>query len=245
MRKLFRNLAILTLIPTGAIAGIPGQGTWETTLLPRDLDNNWSNGAEAFYDTALNITWLRSAHPNTGSWFNFSNWVADLAFGTAIDWRLPATQDSGPPYSTGLYGYGGSGATTGFNVDPSVSELAHLFFVTLGNRSTYDVSGNVNEGSTVGFTNVGNFLGLSGMSLWSETPYALDSNSYWYFKGTEGALGVQSQFSSGIGAVAVHDGDVGVSPVPELPTSSLLLLGFSAFALATRKFRPHGRRAEA
>ena len=35
---------------------ISGQGTWETTLQARDF--NGDSVIDAYYDTALNITWL-------------------------------------------------------------------------------------------------------------------------------------------------------------------------------------------
>ena len=41
--------------------GIPGQGTWETTLEGRDLDGNPAT-FEAYYDTVLDITWLPNSH---------------------------------------------------------------------------------------------------------------------------------------------------------------------------------------
>ena len=46
---------------TSYASGISGQGTWETSLLPRDLDGDLST-AEAYYDTDLNITWLADAN---------------------------------------------------------------------------------------------------------------------------------------------------------------------------------------
>jgi hypothetical protein len=42
-------------------ASISGQGTWESTLQGRDLDGNLTT-FEAYYDTALNITWLADAN---------------------------------------------------------------------------------------------------------------------------------------------------------------------------------------
>jgi len=39
---------------TSHAVGVSGQGTWETTLLPRDLDGNPLT-IEAYYDTVLNI----------------------------------------------------------------------------------------------------------------------------------------------------------------------------------------------
>ena len=42
---------------------VPGQGTWETTLQARNLDGDTTT--DAFYDTALSITWLRNANVNS------------------------------------------------------------------------------------------------------------------------------------------------------------------------------------
>ncbi|NND36623.1 MAG: DUF1566 domain-containing protein [Gammaproteobacteria bacterium] len=103
----------------GYAAGIPTQGTWSTTLLPRDLDGNLTT-AEAYYDTVLNTTWLRDANfaftsqfgltlsasefddtPGTvGStgrmtWFNAIAWIAGMNaanFGGVNQWRLPITK---------------------------------------------------------------------------------------------------------------------------------------------------------
>jgi hypothetical protein len=62
--------------------GVPGQGTWETTLLPRDLDGNLANGPEAFYDTVLNITWLRNAKVNgLMTWTSANTWANTLVVG--------------------------------------------------------------------------------------------------------------------------------------------------------------------
>src|SRR3989344_215147 len=57
-------------------ASVSGQGTWETTLQGRDLDGNLST-AEAYYDTALNITWLANANyaGTTMDWSNANAWV--------------------------------------------------------------------------------------------------------------------------------------------------------------------------
>jgi hypothetical protein len=205
-------------------------------LLTRDLDGNPSNGPEAFYDTVLNVTWLRTVPLGTGSWDSYQAWAANLNFGGITDWRLPRTVDAGVPYYTGPYSYGGPGANIGFNVDPSISELAHLFFITLGNKATYDIFGN-SQINIRGWTNTGDFLNLGGKSLWLENAYSLDSTSYWYFKGTEGYQNVQYQFNSGIGAIALHAGDVGVSLVPEPTSAATMLSGLliGAFAITRGK----------
>jgi hypothetical protein len=55
--------AVLAFLPvaglqnTASAAAVSGQGTWETTLQGRDLDGNTTT-FEAYFDTALDITWL-------------------------------------------------------------------------------------------------------------------------------------------------------------------------------------------
>ena len=59
--------------------GISGQGTWETTLQARDLDGNLTT-AEAYYDTALEITWLADANyaGTTMAWGTANSWAVNL-----------------------------------------------------------------------------------------------------------------------------------------------------------------------
>jgi hypothetical protein len=56
------GVATVLLAGVAQAAGVPGQGTWETTLQPRDL--NGDKVAAAFYDTDLKLTWLRDANVN-------------------------------------------------------------------------------------------------------------------------------------------------------------------------------------
>ena len=58
-RAVFGAVGAAAMLLAGAAqaAGVPGQGTWETTLQARDL--NGDSVTDTFYDTALNITWLR------------------------------------------------------------------------------------------------------------------------------------------------------------------------------------------
>ena len=57
---------------------VSGQGTWETTLQGRDLDGN-NLTAEAYYDTALDITWLANADINGEmDWFAANTWAGGL-----------------------------------------------------------------------------------------------------------------------------------------------------------------------
>lgn len=59
--------------------GIPGQGTWETTLQARDFDGNM-NTVEAYYDTVLNITWLADATAYSKMESMFFDTLGNLAY---------------------------------------------------------------------------------------------------------------------------------------------------------------------
>ena len=81
---------------------ISGQGTWETTLLPRDLDGNTST-IEAYYDTVLNITWLANDNLAQTNKFGVSgiNVNGAMTWDKAIEW-IAAMNASG---GTGYFGY--------------------------------------------------------------------------------------------------------------------------------------------
>ncbi len=96
--------AMCMMVGAVQAAGVPGQGTWETTLLGRDLDGD--NIADAFYDTDLDITWLSDANANGLMGYGTAvDWVRYFNIAGFYKWRLP-TMDG---------------------------EMAHLWFDTLGN----------------------------------------------------------------------------------------------------------------
>jgi hypothetical protein len=72
------------LLPLGAAlaAGVPGQGTWETTLQSRDINHDGT--VDAFCDTVLNVTWLANANVAVGS-----SDVAPWAVGAGWDGMVP------------------------------------------------------------------------------------------------------------------------------------------------------------
>jgi hypothetical protein len=106
-------------------------GTAQAALQDRDL--NGDTVIDAFYDTDLDITWLRNANANGPmSWDDALAWAAGYSFGGYTDWRLPSTD-----------------ACTGFNC--LGSEMGHLWYTELGNLEGQAMT------NTGGFQNLGNF----------------------------------------------------------------------------------------
>ena len=56
----------------------PGRGTWESTLQARDL--NGDTVTDAYYDTALNVTWLANAN-GAMTWSAANTWASNLMVG--------------------------------------------------------------------------------------------------------------------------------------------------------------------
>lgn len=231
----FRHTCVATVLSVivlcapslAGAASVSGQGSWETTLQARDLDGNLSS-AEAYYDTALNITWLANAN-YAGTmmlWADANAWAASLdPYNSGIGgWRLPTTVDVDNDGAT--YGNLYQGVDYGYNITVH-SEMSYMFYVTLGNKAFYDTSGNAQAGA--GLTNTGPFSNIRANYneffsefYWSATEYApLNSIYAWDF---EFGIGLQGTGNKNAGdphyAWAVHSGDVGVAvttstvPVP-------------------------------
>lgn len=221
--------------------GVSGQGTWETTLLARDLDGDLGT-TEAYYDTVMDITWLADTiHGNHGSGGYLSGnaalaWAAGLdAYGSGITgWRLPTTV----PVNCGPDPYYNCGKTD-LN-----GEMASMFFTTLGNISMFNPATGANISPPGwGLSNTGPFVNLARNNYWSSTPDSdFSANVLWAFDFYRG-----QQYSASVSylayAWAVHDGDVGVaiSPVPEPGTWALWAAGLAVMGTARR--RRGGRRA--
>lgn len=227
---------------------VPGMGTWETTLQGRDLDGNASNGFEAFYDTALNITWLADANYadtigyvspsfNVGGGYMTLDegkaLVKSLNIGGVTGWRAPSLKDTGKPGCDNYSGLGG--LDCGYNVDPSTSELAHLFHVTLGNKSALAPDGTHRAAGDFGLINSGPFKNMQAVPGYGiGTPYAPDNTKIWAFNFSSGIQTFLNKESAGFGW-AVHDGDV--AAVPEPQSAALMLLGLAGVAALARRKR--------
>ena len=210
-------------------APVQGQGTWETTLQARDLTGD--GVADAYYDTSLNITWLRNWSANkVATAYDARAWATSLDINGISGWRLPTILDTGPPGCQMSFG----GVTDcGFNVGTAGSELAHMYYVTLGNLA-YCLPGyfacEVQPG--FGLSNTADFLGTIANGYWSGSDLGPNTNGVWYFSmsiGLQGLSGADAVMQS----VAVRNGDVGAA-IPEPATYGLALIALVMLGLSTR-----------
>jgi hypothetical protein len=220
-----------TVLPQAHAAGVSGQGTWETSLQGRDLDGNASNGYEAYYDTALNITWLADTSAFSGAWNEANAWAANLNLYGVTGWRLPAMVDTRTPgcnYST----YGGTDC--GFDVQTKdattgqvYSEMAYMYYVTLGNKKG-EASSGVNSGPFGGMQHV----------YWFGVEDAADTTKAWYFVENSGSQNINTK-SGWMSVWAVHDGDIAsIATVPEPESAGLVLTGLLVLAARQVRRRP-------
>ncbi len=187
-------------------------------------------GGEYLYDTTLNVTWLRNANANGGmNWDSATTWAANLTTGsgnTAIDdWRLPTMAANPDPRSS----FNGSTAS-GSNVPGSSSEMASLFFDTLGNISMVNTSG-----YSMGFQslNTGSFENMKYDAYWLGTEYAPTPFAAWSFFTSYGSQGLSTK-EQPFYAMAVRTGDV-LTPVPEPETYAMLLAGLALMGGIARR----------
>lgn len=240
-------------------------------LQGRDL-NGSAGSFEAYYDTVLDITWLADANYGAGSayddsgsytgsttdgrmsWDNAKAWVANLnPYGSGITgWRLPTTNPiDGTTLNDNVISYIGT-EDRGYNVSApgtlyagsTASEMAHLFYNTLGNKAYCDpatstVSSCSGPQPGWGLTNTGPFSNVpvvGNVSYWSDTEYALDASNAWAFSFKDGSQsGTGTTKIVGYKAWAVHSGDVGAVPEPE--AWGLMLSGLALVGAAARRRR--------
>lgn len=232
-------LAGVLLLGAGLAQAAPvsGQGTWETTLKARDINGNAvaqdSADAVFFYDTVLDVTWLRQANTSTQTWADAVAWADGLSVSGFTDWRLPELKPVNGTIFSYTLSYDGS-TDHGYNIMSQASELAHLFYVTLGNKGYYDTAGTGSQPG-LGLTNTGEFLGLISGPYWFGTEFALDLSRAWGFDTVSG-LQSGADKNSWFYVHGLRDGDVlrtAAVPVPSAIT--LLLLPLGALLWARRR----------
>lgn len=249
-RLKFLAAACVVAFAGSSLAGpVSGQGTWESTLLGRDINgiavDASSSSAVFLYDTTLRITWLRDANAGAGSvydstvdgttatdgrmiWANAVDWATNLNVNGVTGWRLPFTvagsgciwSDSGGT-DCGSNVRTKSGNLTSYEPGQTVyNEMAHLFYVTLGNVAYYAPGTGVGPQPGWDVINSGSFQNLqSGAGAeayyWFSTTYLpspTTAMSFNYHAGTTGTFGKGGELR----AMAVRDGDVLKVPVGSL-----------------------------
>lgn len=223
-------------------------------LQGRDLDTAKA-GYEAYYDTALDITWLADFGRVSSvdadarlSWNAAQGWIAGLnqqqLYG--VDgWRLPTVSPvNGSSFQLGSTNNGttdvGVAATgTGWG---TASEMGHLYYVTLGNKGlcTPTALGNDSCATQPGWSptvkNFGPFTGLTTFVFWSGTTLPSQPDKAFYFYAYYGNQDVASKLET-FSAIAVRDGDIAVTAVPEPGTWALMLAGLVGLGLRARRSR--------
>jgi hypothetical protein len=232
-------IAVLLCGTAAQAAPVSGQGTWETTLQARDLDGDGET--DAFYDTELNVTWLRNANANgLMNWSAAQAWADNLVVGVYSGWRLPFVVDTGEPGCDFRFD---GGTDCGFNVQTKsgatvYSEFAHLYYTTLGNKA-YCAPGVFDCDLTQpqpgwGPPNTGNFLALQAdLYYWFGTEYAIRTGAVWAFAPLVGYQGFVFKSDTWY-AIAVHPGDV-TAAIPEPETYAFMLAGLTALVVVQRR----------
>lgn len=168
------------------------------------------NGNGTVYDTTTDLTWLKDANHGPMDWVAANSWAASLTFnthssaGTITGWRLPkATPVGGGAGFNANFSYDGT-TDLGYNLSAQAGELGHLFF-QLGNRSLFDVAGNIQTNS--GLVNKGPFVNVPPASYWCGTSYGVDN--YFSFDLATGYQDISLNNPTAFYVWAVHDGNVG------------------------------------
>ena len=222
-------------------------------------------GGGLIYDTDLNITWLADAnyaqtsgHDADGlmTWGAANSWAAGLNINGITGWRLPTTNPIDGTTADDVYVSYIGAEDRGHNVSApgtlyagsTASEMAHMFYNTLGNKSICDPATPVDScvaQAGYGLTNTGPFSNVQSNVYWSDTGFTTESPTNavykWRFDTSDG-----SQFEHYIGtsfyAWAVHSGDVAAASVPAVPVPAAVWLFGSGlvglFGLARRSARP-------
>ena len=156
---------------------------------------------------------------------------------------MASAHDVGHRYAGLNFSYAG-GTDCGYNVQTKVgntvySEMAHLYYETLGNKA-YCAPGDAVCNSPQpgwGLKNTGPFTNMPSTSYWSGLQYATVPNGAWGFSTSGGEQRSFLKFA-GLYVVAVRPGDV--TAVPEPASFALLLPGIAGVVVVATRRRAHG-----
>lgn len=154
------------------------------------------------------MTWGGALH-----WIDAINANGGTGYLGFSDWRMPTMLDTGTMGCNLAYG----GSDCGYNVQTGTaattvySEMASLWYDTLGNTANYDSSGNAQPGG--GLTNTGPFSNVQPYYYWTGLEDASSTDRAWYFSANDGiqGAGVKNLLFYGL---VVRSGDVSAVPTP-------------------------------
>ncbi|MEE9491761.1 MAG: hypothetical protein V3W04_00065, partial [Gammaproteobacteria bacterium] len=191
---------------------------------------------QAYYDEDLDITWLANANvAGEMTWEAANIWAEELDVNGVKGWRLPVLSPvNGSSFNLNFSNNGTTDNATAISStdgldggwrDPqadSVSELGHLFYVTLGNRGGCTPNGNGSSTSCerpprFGFIRTDPFVNIQKNNVyWAGTE--LGSLEAWSFDNAEGRQ-INNSRAETLFAWAVHSGDVdgSVAAICQLP----------------------------
>jgi hypothetical protein len=255
MKKQFALLLALTMLFSFSRIAYAGLTTIGTATYQGDAYNL------IYEDDNINggLVWLD--YTNDGLiWSEQVNWASGLGenltivlypdYETTIDWstgwRLPETDESKAdlygPWGTDVgrgdgFGWGGPDQSgyhdyyRGYNMQNS--EMAHLWYKSLGNKGSYSTDGDENQPGA-GLTNVGDFNNLQTHSYWSATEYSPNTDLAWRFDFNNGDQSDNDKIDYPRG-LPVRPGEITVVPIP----GAVWLLGSGLIALVglRKKFK--------
>lgn len=183
-------------------------------------------GGGLIYDDVLDITWLQDANyaktngdDNTGrmTWDQAMQWAQNLEYYDSVrnvtwtDWRLPRIRPiNGTNY---VSDFSVDGTTDrGFNTVSVNSELAHMYYVSLGNLGYAATDGSYPQPG-YGLVSTGPYMNLRPLAYWSESEYDPFLGHAWGFILLTGSQHAGVKDLETFYAWAVRDGDVGAPPV--------------------------------
>lgn len=152
------------------------------------------------------------------SWGGALHWIDAMNAANYLgysDWRMPTMMDTGAPGCDFAY----NGTDCGFNVQTGsesttvYSEMASLWYDTLGNLAIYDTSGNHNQPGW-GLTNTGSFSNIQAAYYWTGLEYPNVNPWYAWYLSTEHGLQHWDQKVYSNYAFVVREGDISAIPIP-------------------------------
>lgn len=202
-------------------------------------------GRGLIFDSVLGITWMQDANIPRSDTLGLvlgdsnriysdghMNWTAanlyvarmnELNYLGYDNWRLPQIRPTLFGYDLRCVSYDGS-SECGYNINDTRNELAHLFYSSLANQSSYDINGNPNSPPPIAYRP---FLTVSNSRYWTGNglPPLFGPGQAFSFDFSSGLKEWDSKYEPYYKTFvwAVRDGDV--SSIPETGTFKMMLFG--------------------